>query len=306
MTWYRSWLILSCAALLVFVLYFSDSSDVHADTVRVQHEHTQTLSGTPRKTDRLIWTGLNMQLSPSESPHFNLVDNALSLQTNSLNLSRPHPLSHPQTNTFLRINPRAVWQDTRKATRLTRLSSYTVHSGDTLWGISMDYNMSVATLKRINNLRSNIIYPGQKLHIAVASFLLSTASTHQNAVNHLGIPLNLIPIYQAAGRKYDIPWTVLAAIHRNETRFGTTQIFSSAGAEGPMQFMPKTFQYYGVTAPGRVGPPDINNVSDAIYSCAHMLKQEGYRQNPFEALYMYNHSSTYVHTIEQWAQRYSV
>ncbi|MFP4660615.1 MAG: L,D-transpeptidase family protein [Halanaerobiales bacterium] len=42
---------------------------------------------------------------------------------------------------------------------------YTVHKGDSLWKISRKYNVSVAEIKRINELESDSIYPGQKLKI---------------------------------------------------------------------------------------------------------------------------------------------
>lgn len=44
-------------------------------------------------------------------------------------------------------------------------SSYTVQSGDTLWGISQDKNVSVETLKGLNNLSSDLILPSQELKV---------------------------------------------------------------------------------------------------------------------------------------------
>ncbi|MCD5325264.1 MULTISPECIES: LysM peptidoglycan-binding and 3D domain-containing protein [Pontibacillus] len=40
-----------------------------------------------------------------------------------------------------------------------------VNSGDTLWGISQDYDVSVEQLKELNNLTTNTIYPAQSLLI---------------------------------------------------------------------------------------------------------------------------------------------
>ncbi|MCY6355393.1 N-acetylmuramoyl-L-alanine amidase [Clostridium sp. ZS2-4] len=45
------------------------------------------------------------------------------------------------------------------------VDSYTVKSGDTLWAISKKYNMSVDTLKKLNNLTTDVIYPNQILRI---------------------------------------------------------------------------------------------------------------------------------------------
>lgn len=58
----------------------------------------------------------------------------------------------------------------------------------------------------------------------------------------LEIPIEYIPVYVAAEQKYNVPWTLLAAHHRVETRFSTMRtLISPVGAEGHMQFMPCTF-----------------------------------------------------------------
>ena len=44
-------------------------------------------------------------------------------------------------------------------------STHTVKSGDTLYGISLKYNVSVAQIKQWNNLTSDTIYVGQKLKV---------------------------------------------------------------------------------------------------------------------------------------------
>ncbi|WP_349410088.1 C40 family peptidase [Pseudalkalibacillus sp. SCS-8] len=61
----------------------------------------------------------------------------------------------------------SVTPDTKVASETTsNHATYTVRSGDTLWGISKKYNMSVTKLKQLNSLSSHIIYPGQQLNVS--------------------------------------------------------------------------------------------------------------------------------------------
>ena len=57
-----------------------------------------------------------------------------------------------------------------------RSGSYTVKAGDSLWGISHKYGMSIDGLKSLNNLSSNFIYPGQVLKVGQSSNQSNTAS----------------------------------------------------------------------------------------------------------------------------------
>lgn len=64
------------------------------------------------------------------------------------------------------------------------------------------------------------------------------------------IPSQYIPIYKAAQEKYGVPWNLLAAEHRVETRFSTLQnLVSPVGAVGGLQFMPLT--WIGWSYPGK-------------------------------------------------------
>ncbi|MBT2637967.1 MULTISPECIES: peptidoglycan endopeptidase [unclassified Bacillus (in: firmicutes)] len=46
---------------------------------------------------------------------------------------------------------------------------YVVKSGDTLWGISKSYGMSISGLKSLNGLKSDVIYSGQRLKVSGTS-----------------------------------------------------------------------------------------------------------------------------------------
>src|SRR5205814_6973111 len=84
----------------------------------------------------------------------------------------------------------------------------------------------------------------------------------------------LIPIYKQAGRRYHVPWQVLAAINEIETSYGRNLNTSSAGAIGWMQFMPDTWRQYAVDAEGK-GRPDPYDPRDAIFSAARYLHANG-------------------------------
>ena len=62
------------------------------------------------------------------------------------------------------------------ASQSTNSGGYTVKAGDSLWGISHKYGMSIDSLKSLNNLNSNFIYPGQVLKVGQSSNQSNTAS----------------------------------------------------------------------------------------------------------------------------------
>ena len=83
-------------------------------------------------------------------------------------------------------------------------------------------------------------------------------------IDSFRIPPFLIPIYQAAGIEYQIPWQVLAGINEIKTDYGRNLSVSSAGAVGWMQFLPSTWKEWGVDANGD-GVADPYNPVDAIF-----------------------------------------
>ena len=115
------------------------------------------------------------------------------------------------------------------------------------------------------------------------------------------VPPFLLPIYQAAGTAYGIPWQVLAAINQVETDYGRDLSVSSAGAEGWMQFLPAEWAQYGVDANGD-GFKDPYNPADAIFTAARYLKAAGGDTNIRTAVFSYNHSQAYVESVMLRAQ----
>jgi Transglycosylase SLT domain len=114
-------------------------------------------------------------------------------------------------------------------------------------------------------------------------------------------PPFLLPIYEAAGTAYEIPWQVLAAINEVETDYGRDLSVSSAGAEGWMQFLPAEWAQFGVDANGD-GYMDPYNPADAIFAAARYLHAAGGARDIRGAVFAYNHSQAYVASVMLRAQ----
>jgi len=115
-------------------------------------------------------------------------------------------------------------------------------------------------------------------------------------IQRFHVPPFLLSIYQAAGIQYGIRWEVLAAINEIETDYGRNLNVSSAGALGWMQFMPSTWQMYGVDA-NKDGKRDPYNPVDAIFAAARYLKAAGGDKDIRTAIFAYNHAGWYVDSV---------
>jgi hypothetical protein len=139
--------------------------------------------------------------------------------------------------------------------------------------------------------------------LTVATFGPAPIGVPNFLIDSFEIPPFLLPIYQSCGTEYGIPWQVLAGINKIETAFGTNLNVSSAGAEGWMQFIPSTWQAYGVDA-NSDGRKDPYNPVDAICAAARYLRAAGGDQNLRQAIFAYNHADWYVDEVLLYANQY--
>lgn len=106
----------------------------------------------------------------------------------------------------------------------------------------------------------------------------------------------LLGYFKEAGRRFGVDWQVLAAINLVETRYGRVTSPSSAGAQGPMQFLPATWRHYGMGG-------DIHDPRDAVLGAANYLKSSGAPRDYRRALRAYNPTSLYADAVLRHARQ---
>ncbi|AWI31412.1 NlpC/P60 family protein [Streptomyces tirandamycinicus] len=124
------------------------------------------------------------------------------------------------------------------------------------------------------------------------------------------IPPRMLALYQRAAPECPgLSWTILAAIGKVETDHARhPTMVSSAGAAGPMQFLPSTFKAYAhPVPPGGVKPPTPWDPVDAVYAAARLLCANGARNGRSlrRAIWHYNHSEAYVDQVLKIASDYA-
>src|SRR3712207_6168656 len=114
-----------------------------------------------------------------------------------------------------------------------------------------------------------------------------------------------IKLYKESAKKYGFgeDWYVLAAVGQVESNHGQNMGPSSAGAMGPMQFLPSTWAASGVDGNGD-GRANIMDPEDAIPAAAGYLKEGGAPRDWYAALYSYNHADWYVKKVFAVAEAY--
>jgi Transglycosylase SLT domain len=124
-----------------------------------------------------------------------------------------------------------------------------------------------------------------------------------------GRPSTYLKLFQASAARYcpGLSWTVLAAIGQIESGDGSNMGPSSAGALGPMQFLPSTWREWGITAFGETGAPDIMDPFDAVPAAARLLcaAGAGSASGLYGAIFAYNHAAWYVNEVLALAHEYA-
>lgn len=119
------------------------------------------------------------------------------------------------------------------------------------------------------------------------------------------IPPTFLDLYRQAAARFAVPVELLAAVGKVECAHGRNPSCAtpnSAGAVGPMQFLPATFAAYAWASGSR--SPSILDPRDAIFAAAAMLAADGAATDPWSAVYAYNHADWYVATVVAWAVGY--
>jgi peptidoglycan DL-endopeptidase CwlO len=141
------------------------------------------------------------------------------------------------------------------------------------------------------------------------------------------IPANYLAVFKATGKKYGVPWMVLAGIGKVESDDGRTTLpgvhsgANAFGAAGPMQIgiggaagntwggapvHPADEAVGGVATDGNGdGIASVYEPADAIAGAAKYLLEHGVLDNVSGAIFAYNHLQSYVQLVLSWANTYA-
>ena len=165
---------------------------------------------------------------------------------------------------------------------------------------------NLATLK--TQVQSVVGKRGQVVNLV--SYSLATAGNLPVATDvPAGAPADYLDLFKRSAAEYcpGMSWTVLAAIAEIESGDGANDGPSSAGALGPMQFLPSTWAEWGIDGFGPSGPPQITNPLDAVPSAARLLCAAGAGNSATlpTAIFAYNHATWYVNEVLALANEYA-
>jgi hypothetical protein len=159
-------------------------------------------------------------------------------------------------------------------------------------------------MTRLNREVSAILGPSARMESLRRQQLPVTGTSGR------GLPTTYLQLFQESAARYcpGLSWTVLAGIGQIESADGTNMGPSSAGALGPMQFLPSTWARWGVRGFGRSGQPNVMDPYDAVPSAARLLCADGAArggQSLYHAIFDYNHADWYVREVLALAAQYA-
>jgi hypothetical protein len=152
-----------------------------------------------------------------------------------------------------------------------------------------------ATLARLDRQAAATLHANLAASAALAVLVTPRKSLPPWKIVPPPPPATLLGYFRAAQARFGVAWEYLAAIEFIETKVGRVVGLSTAGAEGPMQFLPSTWARYG--------RGDVHNPRDAIFGAARFLVAAGARDDIAGALYHYNPSPDYVTAVTDYASR---
>ncbi|MBO0775063.1 MAG: C40 family peptidase, partial [Actinobacteria bacterium] len=162
---------------------------------------------------------------------------------------------------------------------------------------------------------------------AAAGTITTVVQPGASAATRNGIPAGYLALYQQMGRKYGVPWVILAGIGKVESNHGQSTLpgvrsgQNGFGAAGPMQIgimgaagdawggapaHPAGEQVSGVATDGNGdGIASVYQPADAIAGAAKYLLEHGVLGNVSGAIFAYNHLTSYVQAVLYWAGVYA-
>jgi hypothetical protein len=158
-----------------------------------------------------------------------------------------------------------------------------------------------ATLDRLSE-RAGRLAEAQGAAVALAEARAQAAASRRVALAGVRAtlpPSGYLPLYRSAAATCPgLRWTVLAAVGQVESGHGRNVGPSSAGALGPMQFMPATFGAYAVDG-DHDGLTDPMSPADSVFTAARYLCASGggSASGVSGALLRYNHAQWYVDLV---------
>jgi hypothetical protein len=154
------------------------------------------------------------------------------------------------------------------------------------------------------------ILGGQAKFVSLRQQKVSTGQLPVDGKGTTGRPDNYLALFQDSAAMYckGLSWTVLAAIGQIESADGQNEGPSTAGALGPMQFLPSTWARWGIDGFGETGAPNVMDPYDAVPSAAEYLCASGATNGSAglsAAIFAYNHAQWYVNEVLALAQEYA-